>query len=314
MRARTLGSSGLTLSELGLGTWGLCGDGYGPVAEVEQDRVIGRAMDLGITCFETAASYAHGEMERRLGRHLVGRPEVRVVTKLGTDRDGRPPRKRFDRAFLEAQLAGSLDRLGRQPLDVVLLHHPAAVTIERDEATGTMAELQGRGLLSRWGVSTSQPEVARAALRRGARVVSMPFNAFHAAPVHALEEELSAAGAGLLAHSPLAYGLLAGLWAHDHDFPPGDHRAERWSPAMLRLRLRQLAALRPLVGGEISTLRGAALRFVLAHPCVTSTLLGPRSVVQLDQLVREAGREPPYLAPAQLTALSARLRELGVER
>jgi len=313
MRRRDLGGTDLRPTELALGTWGLCGDGYGPVPEAEQDRVIERALTLGIRCFETAASYAGGAMERRLGRLLAGVPEACVVTKLGTDREGSPPRKRFEADYLARAFDESAERLGRSTLDVVLLHHPALATVERGEATGTLTGLQQGGRVRCWGVSAGSAEIARAALARGASVVSIALNAFNSAVARALEDDLAAARAGLLAHSPLAYGLLAGLWGADRVFPTGDHRAERWTPEELRLRFRQLDALRPLVRGEVATLRGAALRWVLAQPAVTSVVLGPRSVGQLDQLVREAGRGPPYLEPAQLTALAARLRDVGVD-
>ena len=67
MRRRPLGKTGLSVTELSLGTWGLSGDGYGPVAESEQDKVIDRARALGVNLFETADGYAGGAMERRLG-------------------------------------------------------------------------------------------------------------------------------------------------------------------------------------------------------------------------------------------------------
>jgi aryl-alcohol dehydrogenase-like predicted oxidoreductase len=117
----------------------------------------------------------------------------------------------------------------------------------------------------------------------------------------------------VLAHSVLAYGLLCGHWAPDKEFPEGDHRSERWTIDEFRRRLRQLDALRPVVGGAVLTLRAGALRYVLSTPAVSSAVIGPRNTLQLDQLVREAGKEPPYLSDQQLTALAARLRDAGVE-
>jgi len=313
MRRRNLGGTDIRLTELSLGTWGLCGDGYGAVPESEQDRVIERAVHLGLRCFETATSYACGAMERRLGRVLADVPEACFVTKLGTEREGSPPRKRFDRQYLAESFEQSSERLRRETIDVVLLHNPSLSALERGEATAALAALQEAGRIRCWGVSAGSAPIARAALARGASVVSVALNVFHSSTARALADDLAAARAGLLAHSPLAYGLLAGLWGADRVFPPGDHRAERWTPEELRLRLRQLDALRPLVQGEVATLRGAAVRWVLAQASVTSVVLGPRSVVQLDQLVREAGRAPPYLGRKQLTALAARLRDAGID-
>src|SRR5688572_11263836 len=141
MRRRPLGKTGLSVSELALGTWGLCGDGYLPVAESEQDRVVDRALALGITLFETADSYAHGEMERRLGRRVPNDGRARIVTKIGTDLDAAVPRKRFDAVYLRQAIDRCHERLGRDVLDVVLLHTPSLAAVEKGEALELLAEL-----------------------------------------------------------------------------------------------------------------------------------------------------------------------------
>jgi aryl-alcohol dehydrogenase-like predicted oxidoreductase len=124
MRKRMLGATGLEVSELSLGTWGLCGDGYGPVEEAEQDNVIDRALALGVTLFETADSYAGGEMERRLGRRLAGKQGTLVATKLGTDLSTTPPRKLFGAGYLKEAAERSRERLGRERIDIALMHKP----------------------------------------------------------------------------------------------------------------------------------------------------------------------------------------------
>src|SRR6187549_3319294 len=99
MRQRPLGKTQLTVSELALGTWGLSGDGYGPVAEPEQDKVIERSLALGITLFETADTYGRGAMEKKLGERLPDDGSVRIVTKIGTDRTKKPPVKCFEPGY-----------------------------------------------------------------------------------------------------------------------------------------------------------------------------------------------------------------------
>ena len=116
MRHRRLGKTGLEVSELSLGTWGLSGDGYGPVPDDEQDRVIERARAVGLTLFETADSYGHGAMEARLGRLLGDDAQLHIVTKIGTDREARVPRKRFDPEYLKASLDRSQQRSQRDSL------------------------------------------------------------------------------------------------------------------------------------------------------------------------------------------------------
>jgi aryl-alcohol dehydrogenase-like predicted oxidoreductase len=313
MRHRPLGKTGLDVAELGLGTWGLCGDAYGPVPEVEQDRVIDRARAVGITLFETADSYGHGAMERRLGQRLGDDPNAQIVTKIGTDRDASPARKRFDPQFLREAFTRSSERLRRQVVDVVLLHNPSLVAVERGDATGTLRELAQAGRIRAWGVSAGSAEIGRAALTQGAQVLELAHNAFHSSHVSSLAGDLERAGAGILARSVLLHGLLCGHWPSDKVFPPGDHRAERWTRDELRRRIRQLDALRPLVGGAVLTLRASAVRFALASTSISAAILGPRSSLHLDTLVREAGRGPPYLSDDSLKALRARLENVGID-
>ncbi len=312
MRRRPLGKTGMQVTELGLGTWGLCGDGYGPVREVDQDRVIERALALGIDLFETAASYAHGAMEQRLGR-LLPREGVHVVTKLGTDRTASPPRKRFDPEFLRRTFEQSRERLARDVIDVVLLHGPSLQAVERGPAFDLMRELRERGHIRAWGVAAGSAEIGRSAIMHGAEVISLPFNAFHTSDLRTLGALLEERQVGVLVHSVLCYGLLCGQWSAEKQFGEGDHRADRWTPDELRQRIRQLDALRPVVRGSVTSMRAGALRYVLDSRFVHGALVGPRTPVQLDQLVRDAGKGPPYLDRDQLTALEARLREVGAD-
>lgn len=311
MRKRALGKTGLEVSELALGTWGLSGDAYGPVVEAEVDRVVDRALAVGIDLFDTADVYGRGEMERVLRRRLEGAGTTHVVTKIGTDLEGSPPRKHFDAAYLFTAYERSQERLGRDVIDVLLLHNPTMEALKSKEAVNFLKDLKKKGKIRAWGVSAGSADVARSALRDEADVVELAYNVFLPADLHEIAGDVSESGAGVLARSVLAHGLLAGQWSQDREFYPGDHRLERWTPLELKTRIKQLEALRPLVNGPVFTLRSAALRFVLSNQLVSSAVLGPRSVAQLDQLVREAGM-PPYLRDTALADLSTRLKNLGI--
>ncbi len=311
MRKRPLGKAEIEVSELSLGTWGLSGDGYGTVAEAEVDRVLDRALELGVDLFETADVYGGGAMERRLGARLP-RGAARVVTKIGTDLASVPPRKRFDLDHLRPAFERSRERLGRDAIDVVLLHNPSMEAMQATEPADFLKELKRLGALRAWGVSAGDAAVARAAVEQGADVIELVYNVFASADLHEIAGTVAEAGTAVLARSVLAHGLLAGQWSTDREFYPGDHRRDRWLPGELRRRIGQLDALRPLVTGSVLSLRAAALRFVLANQIVTSAVIGPRSVAQLDQLAREVGEGPPYLRDTALAELSARLRTAGV--
>jgi aryl-alcohol dehydrogenase-like predicted oxidoreductase len=115
-----------------------------------------------------------------------------------------------------------------------------------------------------------------------------------------------------LAHSVLAYGLLAGSFTDSREFYPPDHRAERWNPEDLKERIAQVGALRAVMGGPLPTLRSVALRFVLSQDRVSSAVLGPRNMQQLDQLIRDAGRAPPYMSAETFGDLERALEAYGV--
>jgi len=312
MRKRPLGKTSLEVTELALGTWGLSGDGYGPVAEAEQDRVIERALAMGITLFETADCYGGGSMEQRLGQRLPNDSSCVLVTKLGTRRDASLPRKDFSVVYLKEAFARSQERLGRDVVDCVLLHNPSRLAFEDGGLGEFMSELKRDGKVRSWGASVGTGEAGRAAIQAGAEVLELAYNVLHTQEYAELELELREKQIGLLGRSVLAHGLLCGLWSPDKQFPAFDHRAERWSTDELRRRITQLNALRTVLSQGLPSLRSIALRFALSSEVMSAAVLGPRNSLQLDQLVREAGKEPPYIEPYVLADLRQRLITVGV--
>ncbi|MCH2110721.1 MAG: aldo/keto reductase, partial [Polyangiaceae bacterium] len=157
-------------------------------------------------------------------------------------------------------------------------------------------------------------EVEDELLDHGAEVVSLPYNILQVQPYRSIKAKLEAKQVGVLAHSTLFYGLLTGRWAPNKDFAYGDHRMDRWPNNAVAQRVRQLEAIRPLVSGDVPTMRSAALRFVLSQEGIHGAILGPKFAAQLDQLVRECTGDPPYLSEPKLNALEGRLEHWGVER
>jgi aryl-alcohol dehydrogenase-like predicted oxidoreductase len=313
VRKRPLGKTGLNVSEMALGTWGISGDAYGAVEPEVAERVVRRAIDCGITLIETADAYGAGRVEAMLKTALVGRShDVFVVTKGGTDRTSKPPKKRFSPEYLRGAIQRSAKRLGRDRLDVYLLHNPSSECLELGEATDAMEAFKKEGLVAHWGASVGDAETAKVAMDKGAEVIEMAYNLLHGVDLHRVAGEIMISGAGVLARSTLSYGLLAGDWTKEREFPEGDHRIDRWSKPDLARRLEQLDVLRYLVKGHVPTMRAAAIRWVLANNLVTSAVLGPRSVEQLEQLIREVGGGPVYLPDADLLQLPRKLTKVGV--
>jgi aryl-alcohol dehydrogenase-like predicted oxidoreductase len=313
VKLRSLGKTGLRVSELSLGTWGLSGDAYGTVDASEQERVLERAIDMGFSLIDTADAYGGGRMEQLVGRVLANRRDVVVVTKGGTDRATSPPRKRFDGAFLRERVEASLRRLGRERIDLYLLHNPSERALVGGEAVEELTRLKQEGKIGHWGVSIGSVEVGREALNVGAEVIELSYSLVHGVDLHRLAGEIIVRGAGVLARSTLAYGLLAGTWDKGRDFASDDHRSERWTRPELDRRLEQITSLRFLVHGDVRTMRAAAVRFVLSNRIVSSAVLGPRNVTQLEDLVREVGMGPVYLRDEDLMRIPRALEAMGIE-
>jgi len=312
MRKRPLGKTGLVVSEMAIGTWGLSGDAYGAVTEEDAAAVLRRAVDVGITLVDTADAYGGGRMEKLVGKLLKDHPDLVVVTKGGIDRSTSPPRKRFNGEHLRAAVERSCKRLGVEAIPLYLLHHPSPSTLHGGEAVDVMNELVKAGKIRHWGVAVGDEDVARAAIDRGAEVIELAYNLVHPIDLHRISGDVMVSGTGILARSVLAHGLLAGTWSRDRTFAEGDHRSERWTRIELELRLDHLEAVRFLVKGDVHTLRAAAVRFVLANHLVSAAVLGPRTKEQLEQLVRETGGGPRYLPDDDLRQLPRALDKVGI--
>jgi aryl-alcohol dehydrogenase-like predicted oxidoreductase len=312
MKKRPLGKTNLLVSELALGTWGLSGDAYGSVEPEEAERTVLRALDIGLSLFDTSDAYGGGKTEAMLGRILEGK-DVAIATRGGVDRRTDPPTQNFAPEHLEVAVGRSLKRLRRERIDIYLLHNPGADTLKKGDATDAVKAMVKKGMIAHWGIAAGDAESARAALDQGAEVIEIAYNLFHAADLHRIAGDVMVAGAGVLARSTLGYGLLAGLWSADREFPQGDHRRERWTKIELARRVEQLDAVRFLVKGDVRSMRGAAIRFALANHLVSAAVLGPRSVAQLEQLIREVGSGPLYLPDSDLAALPRALARFGIE-
>ncbi len=312
MRKRPLGKTGLVVSELAIGTWGLSGDAYGKVDEADAEVVLRRAIEMGFSLIDTSDAYGAGKMERLCGKLAKEHPDLVIVTKGGIDRLTDPPRKCFAAEYLRNAVERSLKRLGMEAIPVYLLHSPTPETLHGGEAADVMESLKKEGKILHWGVSAGDEDVARAAIDKNAEVLELAYNLTHPIDMHRISGDVMVGGCGVLVRSVLAHGLLSGMWSKDRTFGEGDHRNERWTKMELEHRIDQLDAVRYLVKGEVHTLRGAAVRFALANHLVSAAILGARTKEQLEQLVRETGGGPRYLLDDDLRQLPRALDKVGI--
>jgi aryl-alcohol dehydrogenase-like predicted oxidoreductase len=297
---------------MSIGTWGLSGESVGALEEKDAEAIVRRCLEMGVTLVDTADSYGAGRMEAMLGRILRGNTSVTVVTKGGTDRTTDPPRKHFDAEYLRDSVSRSLKRLQRDRIDVFLLHNPSLDALVAGDCVATMEELKKKGDIGHWGVSAGSDEIARTAIDKGAEVIEIIYNLIQCVDLHRVAGDVMVSGVGVLARSVLDYGLLSGFWSKERTFSEGDHRTTRWTKLELEHRVEQVDALRFLVKGDVKTLRAAAVRFVLANTLVSSAILGPRTVEQAEQLVREVGGGPRYLPDEALASLPRTLSKIGI--
>jgi aryl-alcohol dehydrogenase-like predicted oxidoreductase len=280
MNYRSLGRTGLVVSEIGFGAWGIGGrtvdqTSYGDTDDRTSLAALTRAHDCGITFFDTSAAYGNGHSEELIGKALSDvRHKAVLATKAGYEAWDRPPD--FSAAAIVASTERSLGRLRTDYLDLLLLHNPPLDVLLAPGVQEALARLVASGKIRAWGASCKGPADALEALRAcDVLVIQANFNMMDVRAVTSgLFEEVSRRNAGFIARTPLCFGFLSGTITRDTKFPPGDHRLG-WSNAQLANWIdgaRDLLAAVSASPGPTGV--QAALRFCLAFPEVSCAIPG----------------------------------------
>jgi aryl-alcohol dehydrogenase-like predicted oxidoreductase len=258
---------------------------------------IRRALDLGVTFFDTADMYGDGRSERLFGEALSGfAGKVVVATKGGYD-VARGLVKDFSRAHLERAVAASLKRLHVDAIDLYQLHNPAADLLKGPALFEIMEDFQRRGLICHYGISVSDVESARLVMARGtAATLQLVHNLLRPQILQTIAPEVERAGIGIIVRTPIEYGILSGKYRVGAHFHATDHRAGRWTPEQFAGLLQKVESFRFLVHGEVKTMADAAVRYVLTSPVVSTVIPGIKTPAQIEEFVRAS--DPPYLPEA----------------
>lgn len=284
---RLLGRSDLQVSAIGFGAWQLGGHGWGQVSRTDGIAAVRRALERGVTLFDTADVYGLGESERVLSEALGhARHETVIATKFGVriDAEGRAS-KDISTAHLQKALAGSLERLKIEAIPLYQVHWPDGITPVA-QVLDALEGVRARGMIRWYGLSNfPAEEVAAAAAWPGLASVQLRFNLIDAPAARPVLAAARAAGIGSLAHTALAQGLLAGRRGSSESFPVTDVRSR--SPYF---RSDELAANLPLVrrlenlASRLGRTPGqVALRWVIDSPGISSALCGCKTSGQVDQ-------------------------------
>lgn len=289
MQQRKLGRQGLEVSALGLGCMGMS-EFYGQADEQESLATIERALDLGITFFDTADMYGVGSNEELVGRALrPHRSRVIIATKFGNVRgpngehlgvDGRPE-------YVRQACEASLKRLGVDHIDLYYQHRVDPKT-PIEETVGAMAELVKAGKVRYLGLS----EAAAATLRRAHQVhpitaLQTEYSLWSRDPEQDILPTCRELGIGFVPYSPLGRGFLAGRFQRPEDLPEDDWRRHhpRFQGENFQRNLRLVQTVRE-IATEIGCTPGQlALAWVLAQGEGIVPIPGTRHVRYLEENV-----------------------------
>ena len=291
MRYRTLGRTGLTVSEIGFGAWGIGGASehaaaYGPTDDRESLRVLRRARDRGVTFYDTAELYGDGRSERLIGEAFKGcRSEVVIASKVGL-RDGGLTHD-LSPAHLRASLEGTLQRLRTDYLDLYQLHNPPIEWLERDEDIfHTLEALQRAGAIRAFSLSAQSPNDAVAMVQRWSLAcLQVNFNLLDQRVItNGLMDLCRAQGVGLIARTPLCSGFLTGAYSPEAQFGSDDHRSQ-WSAEQRAVWAEAYRRFSSIKDREPQTPAQFALRYCVSYPAVSSAIPGMLTEQQLEENV-----------------------------
>ncbi len=292
MKYRTLGRTGVKVSTLCLGA--MMFGAFGNRDHDECVAVIDAALDAGINFIDTADVYSRGESEEIVGRAIKGkRDQVVLATKANGQMADDPNSRGNNRRWLMQECDNSLRRLGTDHIDLYQMHRPDP-TCDIDETLGALSDLVHAGKILYAGCSTFPAhqivEAHWASERRGLErfVCEQPP---YSMLVRTIEADVLPTcqryGMGVIPWSPLAGGWLSGRYRKGRDIEPS-HRAAR-IPQRFDLALPENQAKLDAADGLAVVAEDAglgliqlALGFVLAHPAVTSAIIGPRTMEQLS--------------------------------
>jgi aryl-alcohol dehydrogenase-like predicted oxidoreductase len=307
MRYRSYGRAGWKVSEIGYGMWGM--GGWSGSDDDESLRALDRAIERGCNFFDTAWAYGQGRSEQLLGRALRARRATAYIATKIPPKNLRWPGKAeyavsdtFPPDHIRAFTERSLQNLGVPAIDLQQLHVWSDAWADDDGWKRAAEDLKREGLINAFGISVNrwEPTNVLRALDSGiVDSVQVVYNIFDQNPEDELFPYCAARDIAVIARVPFDEGSLTGALTRDSRWPEGDWRNVYFNREHLDATIARVDRLLPLVP-EGMDLPELALRFILEHPAVSTTIPGMRRVrnVERNLAVSDGVRLPPRLADA----------------
>lgn len=293
MKYRKLGRTGLEVSEIGYGAWGIGGKQWLGGTDEESLRAVRRSLDLGLNLIDTALAYGDGHSEKLAGSVVKDSPQrVFVATKV-------PPKNRiwpaapgspiddvFPYDYIVQCTEESLRNLGLDVIDLQQLHVWDPGWLERDEWKKAFDDLRRDGKIRFCGISINdhQPDSALEVVASGLiDTVQVIYNIWDQSPARNLFPACAANNVGVLARVPLDEGSLTGSINEDTQFTGDEFRSWYFRDDRKSQVVERVAALQKDLEGEGEPLADTALRFCLSHSAVSTVIPGMRKVRNVER-------------------------------
>jgi len=311
VRYRTLGKTGLEVSELGYGAWGIGKTMWIGADDEESSGALRRAIECGLNFVDTAYGYGDGHSERLVGAAVREAAETVYVASKIPPKNGQWPARAgvhvqdaFPADWIVACTERSLQNLGLETIDVHQFHVWLDEWVGQGDWLEAIERLKREGKIRFFGVSINdhQPSNAVELVESGVvDTVQVIYNVFDQSPEDELFPAVEAANVGVIARVPLDEGALAGTVRPDTEFPDGDFRNRYFSGERKREVWERVQAIAADADVPVDELAALALRFCISHPAVSTVIPGMRSVRNVERNVQALDGGP--LAEELLEAL-----------
>jgi len=306
MRYATFGRTGLSVSRLSMGCNRLGDPGVDPA---QWPPIVRRALNLGITFFDSSENYNEGRSEAILGE-VTGTSDAPVViaTKGGFS-TGVDIVRDYSAESITRAARGSLQRLNRDTIEMYMLHSPTVAQLEHDTWPEAIETLKAEGTIQYFGISTSDHASGIKAIEMGADLLQIEYDLLDPSAEDELLPLARKHDVGIMVRTPLARGLLSGKFRAGQPILP-EQQWRRPTGDRLQLRLERIEQLR-FLEREGQTLAQAACRWILAQPGVHCVIPGARTLDQLEANVGAIDRDLTEDELARVKALHQEWRAEG---